>query len=311
MKRILSLALCVLLVMGLFAGCGNAESENTTTETTVADVPDDGILKILAIGNSFSEDAMQMLYEIAQAEGKEQIVLGNMVIGAKHTTSNEKAYTFYFNDKGFWNTEDKCTLQAGIRRADWDIITIQQASNASGKANTYNQDIQTIVDYIHKNKANPGAKILWHMTWAYKLDSTSEEFANYDYNQTTMYEAITGAVQEKIVPDSAFSGVLPSGTAIQNARSSYLGDVMNRDGAHLSDLGRVIAGYTWYCVLTGKTLDTISLNAVPDRLTKSYDMPGDMVLTEGEKLVIAEAVKNAIANPYTVTQSQYTTEPGK
>lgn len=318
MKRILSLALCVLLVMSLFAGCGNTESESTTTETTVADVPDDGVLKILAIGNSFSEDAMQMLYEIAQAEGKEQIVLGNLYIGgcslnthAKHTTSKEKAYEFYFNDNGFWKTEGKCTLQAGIRRADWDIITLQQASNASGKANTYNQDIQTIVDYIHKNKANPGAKILWHMTWAYKLDSTSEEFANYDYDQAAMYAAITGAVQEKIVPDSAFSGVLPSGTAIQNARSSYLGDTMNRDGAHLSDLGRVIAGYTWYCVLTGKTLDAISLNAVPDRLTKSYDMPGDMVLTEGEKLVIAEAVKNAIANPYTVTQSQYTEDPGK
>jgi hypothetical protein len=40
-------------------------------------------------------------------------------------------------------------------------------------------------------------------------------------------------------------------------------------------------------------------------------MPGDMVLTEGQKLVIAEAVKNAIANPFVVTQSQYTTEPGK
>ena len=40
-----------------------------------------GILRILAIGNSFSEDALESyLYELAKAEHK-QIIIGNMYIG--------------------------------------------------------------------------------------------------------------------------------------------------------------------------------------------------------------------------------------
>ena len=318
MKRILSISLCVLLVMGLFGGCGGNGQTEGTTETTAETVPDDGVLKILAIGNSFSEDAMHLLHEVAKAEGKEEIVLGNLFIGgctlathAKNATSNAAKYVFFTNRTGSWSKEENCTLLDGLRRDNWDIITLQQASHASGKVSTYNADIQTVVDYVNANKLNPNAKMLWHMTWAYSGDSTSSSFAPYNNDQMNMYNMIVGAVQDKIVTDEAFSDILPVGTAIQNARSSYLGDVMNRDGSHLSDLGRVIAAYVWYCKLTGKTLDAIALAAVPARLTKSYDMPGDMVLTEGQKLVIAEAVKNAIANPFVVTQSQYTTEPGK
>ena len=318
MKKIICLLLCLAMLLPVLTGCGNTQPAETTgaTEETV---PDDGVLKILAIGNSFSEDATHLLYQVAQAEGKEQIVIGNLFIGgcslATHAKNvkdiGDKDYTFFYNNSGVWKTEENTKILHGLRRDDWDIITLQQASHASGKVSTYNEDIQTITSFVQENKLNPGAKMLWHMTWAYRGDSTSDSFAPYNNDQMTMYNMIVGAVQEKIVTDDAFSDVLPVGTAIQNARSSYLGDTMNRDGSHLSDLGRVIAAYVWYCKLTGKTLDTINLAAVPARLTKSYEMPGDMVLTEGEKLVIAEAVKNAIANPFTVTQSQYTTEPGK
>lgn len=316
MKKFICLLLCLLLLLPALTGCSETKPQETT-EPTQETQPDDGVLKILAIGNSFSEDAMHMLYEVAQAEGKEEIILGNLFIGgcsvATHAKNvngmGTKDYTFFYNDKGVWKTEENTKIQDGLRRENWDVITLQQASHASGKVDTYNQDIQTVTSFVHKNKLNPGAKMLWHMTWAYRGDSTSDSFEPYNYDQMNMYNLITGAVQEKIVTDDAFSDVLPVGTAIQNARSSYLGDTMNRDGSHLSDLGRLIAAYVWYCKLTGKTLDTINLAAVPARLTKSYDLPGDMPLTAGEKLVVAEAVKNAIANPFAVTQSQYTTEP--
>ena len=40
----------------------------------------DGELKILAIGNSFSVDAMQYVYQIAQEAGIKNITLGNLCI---------------------------------------------------------------------------------------------------------------------------------------------------------------------------------------------------------------------------------------
>ena len=38
-------------------------------------------MKILAIGNSFSTDCMQYLYDIARSGGVEEIVLGNLYYG--------------------------------------------------------------------------------------------------------------------------------------------------------------------------------------------------------------------------------------
>ncbi|MBI9009914.1 MAG: DUF4886 domain-containing protein [Tenericutes bacterium] len=38
-------------------------------------------LRVLSIGNSFSVDAMQYIYEIAKDLGLEEIILGNLYIG--------------------------------------------------------------------------------------------------------------------------------------------------------------------------------------------------------------------------------------
>lgn len=68
---------------------------------TDTDWKEDGVLKILTIGNSFSVDCMQFVYEIAQAAGVEKVKLGNLYISGcsleKHLTnakSDAKAYTF-------------------------------------------------------------------------------------------------------------------------------------------------------------------------------------------------------------------------
>ena len=319
MKRILSLILCFVMVLALLAGCGGNGQTEGTTETTAETLPGDGVLKILAIGNSFSQDAMQMLYEIAKKEGYSEVVLGNLYDAGctlkghvENLTTKAGAYSYQFNNTGRWVSTSNTTLEYGLKAQDWDIITLQQGSPDSGLVETYNEDIQTIVDYVNQNKTNPDAKMYWHMTWAYPQNTDKAVFATkYGNMQMTMYNMIVDSVKQKVVPNEAFVGVLPVGTAIQNARTSYLGDKLNRDGFHLNDLGRVIAGYTWFSMLTGKTLDTVALDKVPTNLTKSYELLGDMPITEGERLVIAEAVKNALANPYTVTQSQYTTEPGK
>ena len=45
--------------------------------------------------------------------------------------------------------------------------------------------------------------------------------------------------------------IIPSGTAIQNARTSFIGDHMNRDGYHLDlTIGRYTAACTWFEALT-------------------------------------------------------------
>ena len=91
-----------------------------------------------------------------------------------------------------------------------------------------------------------------------------------------------------------------TGTAIENALSSYLEETdLHRDYVHVSDLGRVISSYTWYCTLAGiDHLDEIKLDAIPKQFLKStQDKTQDRVITEAEKAIILESVNNALKNP--------------
>ena len=118
-----------------------------------------------------------------------------------------------------------------------------------------------------------------------------------------MYRTLVDVLKEKIVPRTDFHAIVPSGTAIQNARTSYFGDKLTKDTYHLNNLGRVISGYTLFSIITGKPITEINLGPV-----SSYDDHNPVALFGTEKDVIMEAVNNAIASPYDVTESTFKTK---
>ena len=95
-----------------------------------------------------------------------------------------------------------------------------------------------------------------------------------------MYECIVNATKEKVVPRTDFTAIIPSGTAIQNVRTSYIGDNLTKDTYHLNSLGRVIAGYTLYSVLTGEPLTQINLTNVTKAMSSDTEV---YLLTDKEK----------------------------
>ncbi len=314
MKRLFAFLLTLTLLFCLGACNADPEAESSTasvatqaTETAPAETEPLATnapttlqsLKILAIGNSFSVDAMQHLYTVAKAEGVGEVVLGNLYLGGctldTHMTkavSGARDYKFYKNTNGEWISTPASSFLDGLQNEDWDIITMQQGSPKSGLAQEYQPYLDQLISFVHENKTNPDAKLYWHMTWAYQSDSTQTAFRRYNNNQMTMYLGIVDALQQAVEPTEAFSGLLPVGTAIQNARTGFVGDTLTRDGFHLSDLGRLIASYTWYAVLDGQPLHTVNLDKVASQ-----------TLTEAHKRLIVDAVNAAIANPYAVTES--------
>ena len=114
LKKLCSICFCAAFLM---AGCTPAATQptNNPTEPTDPTVPptEPGStsvlteappksLKILAIGNSFSIDAMQYLYQIAEDAGVEEIVLGNLFVGGcslsqhmDHANNDLAAYDYY------------------------------------------------------------------------------------------------------------------------------------------------------------------------------------------------------------------------
>ena len=265
-------------------------------------------LKILMIGNSYADDTRYYVPWMAEALDFEEVIVGSLYIGGcsvkthyENSVLNTAAYDFRCYENNRWNDfvggeGTKQTMEYAIKYEDWDYITIQQASVDSGKAATYNSDLDNLVSYVKQTATNKDVKLIWNMTWAYR-EGYSVLADHYENSQMVMYNAITNAVQTKIETNAEFDLVLPAGTAVQNARTSYIGDDFNMDdGTHLNFYrGRYIAGLTMFCSLTGYS---------PDEVTYAPSS-----LTVGEILVAKESVKNALANKYSVTNSQYVEEP--
>ncbi len=285
----------------------NTDISETYT-VTVGEQPefswdDDGALKILTIGNSFSDDTMQYAWDIANALGIKEIYLGNMYIGGctldthiDNAIYDRGAYEYRVKSgENDWMTINKFKLSTAIASREWDFISLQQASGSSGMPATYDK-LQQLIDYVKDNMI-PGSrtKIVWNMTWAYQQDSTHGEFGKYNGSQTEMYSKIVSTVKEKILTNDDISAVIPCGTAIQNARTSYLGDALTRDGYHLTfGMGRYIAGLTLIHSLTGLPVDGISY------------LPNGVAAED--KVIAVESATNAALSPYAVTQSVNKTE---
>lgn len=254
-------------------------------------------LYILAIGNSFSWDAMEYLYQILQELGYKDIFLGNLYIGgctlathANNITQNSGAYEYRTNSTGTWTSTNGFSANTAMKERDWDFVSMQQASGSSGMADTYEPYLSTIVEAVKKNC--PNAKRMWHMTWAYQGNSTHSEFSKYGKNQMTMYEAIVNCVKTKVVARGDFNLVIPCGTAVQNLRTSYLGDNITRDGYHMSyNNGRLLTGLMWARQITGKSIADITYK------------PSSYTYTDDQITVIKDAVEKAYTKPYEVTES--------
>lgn len=215
---------------------------------------DDGIVKILAIGNSFSEDALeQHLHQIATSAGH-KVVIANLYIGGSslsqhvaNSKNDENAYAFRkINIDGSKTTRNNTSISTALADDDWDYISYQQVSNNSGQYNTFVNTLPELHAYVKPKAKNPNVKYVLHQTWAYAQNSNHEGFSNYNRNQQTMFEAIVttyNQAKELIGADL----IVPAGTAIQNGRASLIGDNFTRDGYHLSlGLGRYTASCAWF-----------------------------------------------------------------
>ena len=85
-----------------------------------------------------------------------------------------------------------------------------------------------------------------HQTWAYDHTSTHKDFHRYDNYQMTMYKDIVDTVF-KASELTGIKTIIPSGTAIRNARTTPLVDTITRDGYHMHrPVGRYIVACTWF-----------------------------------------------------------------
>lgn len=255
----------------------------------------DSVIKILAIGNSFSEDAIEhYLYGLAKAGGY-KVIIGNLYIGGapldlhvKNIQGDKEVYEYRkVGLDGKKEKFPKTSISKALADESWNYISFQQASPKSGLFETYVEPLPILFNYVKEKATNPKVKYVWHQTWAYAQNSTHNGFASYNKDQMRMYQSIAEA-SKKVKTLVAIDIVVPAGTAIQNARTK-LGDVLCRDGYHLDlNIGRYTASCTWY--------ETIFKQNVIGNLYKPEKVSG------ADALIGQKAAHKAVKKPYKVSK---------
>src|SRR5690606_11638220 len=90
--------------------------------------------------------------------------------------------------------------------------------------------------------------------------------------------------------------LVPCGTAIQNARTSFIGDNLTRDGYHLDlYIGRFVAACTWFEALFGQQAPV------------AHYRPDSVSVAQAE--VARQAAHAAVQRPFSVTGISVARQP--
>ena len=233
-------------------------------------------IRVLAIGNSFSQDAVeQYLSELLMEAGYDPIV-ANCYIGGctlkrhwenESSTDDAKRSSNSYRKlvRGVKTKTDKVSIEYILRDEPWDYVIFQQGAGLYGIVDSHYPYLDNFLTYV-AGILTPGYKTGYQMNWAFPADCTdTARFGRYDNDQMKMYVACRDAaftLQER----SRLDIIIPTGTAIQNGRTSSLGDTFNRDWGHLDyNHGRYTASCTWFEAITG--INVTTLTYVPDSMT--------------------------------------------
>lgn len=258
----------LLLLFAVGAGCSAARA-GSLSPAGGGELCGGDTLRILGVGNSFTDDGMMLLPDILREAGAGRVVLGRLYYPG---CSLEQHCRFYADDApcyvysksiggGAWRTVDeRSTLVRALTDERWDIVVLQQASHFSGRYASYEPWLERLAAVVWSHNANPDLELAWQMTWAYASDSDHDGFAAYGRDRQRMYRAILDAVR-RMRRDSGITLLVPTGTAVEGARGCVASPrELTRDGYHLDlGVGRYVAACKWYEALvaprTGRSVN--------------------------------------------------------
>lgn len=297
---------CLIVAIFLVFAALHINAADNFTNYPLPQQPD--TLRILGVGNSFTDDGMMYLPNLLSAAGINNVVLGRLYIGGcslerhcKEYESGANDYVYYKSTKNRWTTVSKsATLLQGLLDENWDVIVVQQVSGLSGLYSSYQPWLDTLMQVLRFHCRNAAACIAWQQTWAYATTSTHPDFARYSGNQLAMYQNIMSCNQ-KLVETTPIEIVIPTGTAIQNLRQAmHDAGEFTRDGYHLNyKMGRFTAACTWFQALIAPVFRT----TVEGNSARLYGSSQRLTDQEAEACMLA--ARQACACHYSVWTEQH------
>ena len=241
-------------------------------------------LRILAIGNSFTDDAMQYMDDLVEASGidTERICVYSLTEGSSDfDTWVNKDYAFtdfqLKKEAGKAEMKDKGPLQLLLGQ-NWDVIVIQQSSTLSYDWKSF-ASLKTLEEKLLSDCTNSAVCLAFQLVWS--------------HDKMEMPYVLEGNIAccKKMMTRYGIDLIIPTGIAIQNARNTSLNDNMylTRDYWHLNKgIARYIATATWFETIV-KPVFHVSITDIACMPTGDY--------TSDDIALARQCVASAVAHP--------------
>lgn len=214
---------------------------------------DDGI-KLLVIGNSFTNNTLTYLPRFASNDG-EKLVIFSAAIGGSYLETHAAAANAYAinpeNPAGriYRQGQQRFSLVEALKSRKWDYVTIQESLGRASRRDASTEQLQVLVDLVRL--CAPQAQILLFEPW-----SAMEDQSPVPDGRTSSQIAYERIHAETLRLAARFNlKVLPVGTAFQNARNNPLWQIKNPDpdfdyknavpGQLPDQTGNLINGWSW------------------------------------------------------------------
>lgn len=151
----------ILPILGTLAGLGFQPLDAAAGQPVT--------VRLLTIGNSFSQNATKYLDDLAAADGNVLVHQGAVIGGctfSQHWARVEMLDRDPGDRKALYSTGKGLRQMLAAER--WDFVTIQQASMVSHNPATHQPWAGKLAALVRE--LAPSAELLVHQTWAYRCD---------------------------------------------------------------------------------------------------------------------------------------------
>lgn len=235
--------------------------EKETAKTNLGIVDGRRSLKVLVMGNSFSQDSFGYAPFIVKAiQEKVDLTIGICVIGgckmvqhcANFTNQAQTldgtsysptnyAYFEYVNGANAWSNSVSKSASEVLALHDWDVVTFQQNGydNYRDYATYYEPFCNKTFKALNAMVAKP-VKIGWLLTHGSYVWTRADALRHWEGSRTN---------SQKVMNETSASIIFPYGTAIENLRTTSITtsykDALLADDAHLQEgISTLCAGYS-------------------------------------------------------------------
>ena len=251
--------------------------------------------RILFVGNSFTDDTSHYIPDIAASYGYRQITVAHLFIGAcsinmhlKNLEEDSSAYYLTFDRGAGWKSYPNYSVREAAALSEWDYV-VTMGGTGDGSMATKAESYVNLPELMRRLKHLTGDAVgVFNMTWVGESTHKHPHIIAYEGDVGRMYRDIACVMENTVAPMPEINVLSPTGTAIENARTSDHEGKFTRDGYHLDRCnGRFIAALTFFCALTGEDPRQVSF------------FPHGM--SEKMQRIAIESAMCALSEPYAVT----------